>query len=253
MAKLGSDGLVIPQDVNSVISNTLGGVSISPAAGLGSRASTPDGRVYRYAQVGAASLVAGNLLQGQAPVTNHQGINPYIASGTTAAGTGTFQVQVTLGATQATAGFYTNGYLIVDSGSGDLGYTYSITGNTFATTSGTPFIYLGEPLVKALLTSDTVCLIPNPYSAVVQNPTSATGTPVGVALTAASTSYYCWIQTRGVCGVLGDSLTASAGQPIAPSTTTAGAITVGSTTFLIGNAIVASVSAKTRPAFLALE
>lgn len=250
MAKLGSDGLVIPQDVNVNAANSIAGVSFAPAAGLGSRASTPDGRVYRYAQVGAANLVAGNLLQGQTAVANHQGISPLVA-----AGTGTFQVQVTLGATAATAGFYTNGYLTIDSGSGDLGYTYSIVGNTAAASSGTPVILLGEPLVQALKTSDTVCLIPNPYSAIIQMPTTATGPAVGVALTAASASYYCWIQTRGPAGVLSDSTVALQGFSVMPSPNTAGCVTVSGTVtqYSVGNAIVAGVSAKTRPVFLSLE
>jgi len=99
MAKLGSDGLVIPQDVNATLPNTLNSQTMAPGTGLGSRASTPDGRVYRYAQVGASNLVAGNVIQGTAPVANHQHLTPLAA-----AGTGTYIVQVTTGATQTTAG-----------------------------------------------------------------------------------------------------------------------------------------------------
>ena len=106
-----------------------------------------------------------------------------------------------------------------------------------------------------LSTSDFVSLIPNPYSAVIQNPTTATGTPIGVALTAASASYYCWVQTRGVASVLSDATVAVQGAQVAPSTTTAGAITnLGTTTgYAVGSAIVAPVSARANPIFLTLE
>lgn len=252
MAKLGSDLLTVPQDVLATLPNTLNGVTTSPQAGLGSRATTPDGRVYRYAQAGTTTIVAGNLLQAAPAVANHQH-----SSVSVIAGTGTFQVVPTLGATAIVAGQYTNGYLIVDSGTNHLGYTYSIVNNSAAASSGTPTIYLGEPLVNALLTSDTVSLVANPYSAVVQMPTTITGTPVGVATVAASAAYYFWVQTRGPAGTLSDATVAAQGQGVIPSTTTAGAVTValatGTPTYLVGNAIVAGVSARTTPVFLTLE
>ena len=164
-------------------------------------------------------------------------------------------VVVTLGATAATAGQYTNGYMAIDTGSGHLGYTYSILNNTAGGSSGTITLYLGEPLVNAIATSDFVSLVPNPYSAVIQNPTSATGTPVGVATVSGSASYYCWVQTRGICSALADATVAAQGQAVAPSTTTAGAVTLAGTTtnYVVGQATVATVSARANPVFLTLE
>lgn len=243
MAKIGGDPQSAPVDVFTTTSN--------PQAAVGSRYVSPDGRVYRYAQFDLVNnLVAGNLLQGVTPVLNHQ--NNAVQ---TAAAVGATTVAVTLGATAATAGFYTNGVLIVNAGAGHLGWTYGIQTNTAGVLSGTCTITLTEPLQTALATSDKVCLVPNPYQGVVQNPTTTTGTPVGAAITPGTSAFYGYIQTRGLCAVLSDSLVAAKGQAIAPSTTTAGAVTLGTSTnfFEIGNSIVAGVSAETRPVFLTLE
>lgn len=243
MAKLSGDFQVVPQDIFSVLTTQQGP--------LGAKVTTPDGRVYRYAQFDKNNdVVAGNLLQSSPRVSNHQGINP-----TVAAVAGATSVTVTLGASAGTVNWYTNGFLVVDSGSGHLGYTYGVASNTSAASSGTIVVQLTEPLVTALATGDSVCLVPNPYQYVLQMPTTPTNTPAGVAVIAGSAASYGWIQTRGVVGVLSDATVTTIGQQIAPSTTTAGATTVAgtATTYAIGNALTAGVSAKTRPVFLTLE
>ena len=170
-------------------------------------------------------------------------------------------ILVTLGATNGTAGFYANGYLVVDSGSGHLGQTYSIVGNTTAASSGTMFVYLGEPLQTAIVAAtDTVSLVPNQYNGVIQSPTTITGTVAGVAVVAGSAGWYGYIQTRGVASVLADATVAAKGLPVTASTTTAGAVTViglvggTSTNYMtVGNAVVTTVSARANPVFLTLE
>lgn len=250
MAKIGSDPQSAPGDVFFT--------SQTPQATVGSRYVSEDGRVYRYAQFDPANnLVAGNLLQGVIPVLNHQHLT--VTTGATA-GMGSLgqlpSIVVTLGATAGTAGFYSNGYAVIDSGSGHLGQTYSILANTTAASSGTMIVYLGEPLVTAITAgTDTISLVPNQYNGVIQMPTTVTGVAVGAAVIAGTAGWYGYVQTRGIASVLSDALVAAKGQAIAPSTTTAGATTLGTTTnfFSVGNALVAGVSARANPVFLSLE
>ena len=242
MAKLGSDPLIAPSDIQ-VTSSTA-------QTTVGSRFSTPDGRIYRYVQFGTNTLVAGNLLQGPASIPNHQGVSPTVVSGT-----GTFLVTLTLGATAATAGQYSNGTLQVVSGAGHLGYSYTVVTNTAAPSSGTQCIVtLAEPLVNAIATGDTVSLTPNVYAGVQQSTTTVRQAPVGVALTNGSANFFGFIQTRGIAAVLSDANVAAVGLPVTQSLVTAGAVGVAfGTTVSLGYAQVLGVSAKTNPVFLQID
>lgn len=252
MAKIGSNPLSAPGDVFFV--------SPTPQATVGTRFESADGRVYRYAQFDPANnMVAGNLLQGVAPVLNHQHLTVPTGGGA-AAGMGPLgapvSLVVTLGATSGSAGFYSNGYAVVDSGSGHLGQTYSIVSNTTAASSGTMTIVLGEPLVTAITAgTDTISLVPNQYNGVIQNPTTMTGGAVGVAVIAGTAGWYGYVQTRGIASVLSDVTAPAKGLGVIPSTTTAGAIaTAGTaTSYVVGVATVAGVSARANPVFLTLE
>jgi hypothetical protein len=244
MAKIGSNPEIAPGDFYYT--------SVTPQATVGSRYDSADGRSYRYVQFGSTTnLVAGNLVQGAVSTANHQNIAP-----TANAGTGSYVVTVTLGATAATVGQYANGYLSVVTGTSHLGWTYSIVSNSAAPSSGTQcLITLAEPLQVALLTTDTVSLTPNPYTNVVQMPTTSQGIPVGVALTAGTINWYGYVQTRGPASVLSDATTAAIGTSVQPSTTTAGSVTqtAGTGAFYVGMPIVATVSARTNPVFLEIE
>lgn len=250
MAKIGGDPQSAPGDVFSV--------SITPQATVGSHYVSEDGRGYRYAQFDPANaLVAGNLLQGVVPVLNHQHLT--VATGASA-GMGSLGQQpsivVTLGATSGSAGFYSNGYAVVDSGSGHLGQTYSIQSNTTAASSGTMLVVLGEPLQTAIVAgTDTISLVPNQYNGVIQMPTTQTGGAVGVAVIAGSAGWYGYVQTRGIASVLSDVSAPAKGLGVIPSTTTAGAIATAGTTnsYTVGIASVAGVSARANPVFLTLE
>jgi hypothetical protein len=250
MAKIGGDPQATPGDVFAT--------SITPQATVGSHYVSEDGRGYRYAQFDPSNnLVAGNLLQGVIPVLNHQHLT--VATGASA-GMGSLgqnpSIVVTLGATSGSAGFYSNGYAVVDSGSGHLGQCYSIVSNTTAASSGTMTIVLGEPLQTTIVAgTDTISLVPNQYQGVIQNPTTVTGVPVGVALTAGTAGWYGYIQTRGIASVLADANVAAKGIAVQGSTTTAGSVTAtnGTSFFIVGNAVVATVSARANPVFLTLE
>jgi len=163
---------------------------------LGERVETSDGRVFRYAQAGAAQLVAGNVVQAPAQVTTHKAMTPV------AAAIGATSVTATLGATNAvTANQYADGYLIVAVTPGN-GYAYRISSHPAAAASAACVFTLAEPLNVALTTSSRVSLQANPYKGVIQAPTTLTGTPAGIAVFPAAANEYCWIQTRGLAPVL---------------------------------------------------
>ena len=155
------------------------------------------GRTYRLAKVGASTLVVGNVLQGPAQVTTHQTMTP------SAAAIGATAVTATLGATNATtADQYAGGFLVVDTTPGN-GYAYVIASHPAAAASAACVFTLAEPVKVALTTSSRVSLCANPYNGVIQSPvTTLTGVPVGVAIFAALTGEFCWIQTKGVAAVL---------------------------------------------------
>lgn len=183
---------------------------------LGARATTGDGRVFRYALAGGTALVPGTLLQSAAEVTNHQGLTP------SAAAIGATSVTVTLGATAATANQYSEGFLMVTITPGQ-GYQYKIKSHPAAGSGATLVLTLEDPIVVALTTSSRVDLVANPYSSVIINPTTATSAPIGVAVTAVTAAQYGWIQTGGVACILNDG-GSTVGTNVSASNATAGAV-----------------------------
>lgn len=186
---------------------------------LGTRGESKDGRMFRYAKAGGTALVAGNLLQSPAEITNHAGLTP------AAAAIGATTVTVTLGGTAATANQYAEGYLCTSTTPGH-GYTYKIKSHPAADASATLVLTLEDPLVVALTTASTVDMCLNPYAGVIQSPTTETGVPVGVANFVMTDAYYGWIQTAGVASVLCQG-TLAIGETAVVSNGTAGAVEAG--------------------------
>lgn len=191
-----------------------------PEHDLGSKLVSDDGREFRYAKAGASALVRGNLLQAPAEVTNHQNLAP---TATTAIGA--MSLTVTLGATAATANQYAGGYVVVTVTPG-LGQMVKIRSHPAADSAATLTVALDEPLSVALTTTSRVDLVPNPYNGVVQNPTTATSAPVGVATKNITAGYYGWVQTKGAANVTTEG-TIVVGAMVVASNGTAGAVEDG--------------------------
>jgi hypothetical protein len=211
MTQLTSDLLVTAQELFSS--------SSTKEHALGERAVSADGRRFRYALCGGTTLVVGNLLQSPAEVTAHQDLTP------TAAAIGATAVTVTLGATLATANQYTNGYLVVTATPGE-GYMYKIKSHPAADASATLelTLYTEDALQVAVTASSTIDLVLNPYSGVIANPTTATGSIVGAAVYPIATTEYGWIQTGGSAALLDDGTGVGVGVNVSASNGTAGAI-----------------------------
>lgn len=216
MSTLKGQGILI--EYNDVFTSTT-----TTQTDLGSMATTGDGRRYRYAYTGASALVAGNLIQSPAFIANHIQLTP-----TQAQVVGDTSLIVTLGATLASANQYAGGYAVVtvDSGTGGLkGYQYQIKGHAAAALSTALTVNLADPLLNALTTSAKVDLVLNQFNGVIQYPTTATGSAVGVATWAPALNVYAWIQCGGLGNILNDAGgTITVGNNIVPSTSVAGAV-----------------------------
>ena len=183
---------------------------------LGARSTTGDGRIFRYAKAGAVDLVPGKLQQAPVEITNHQNLTP------AAAAIKATSVTVTLGATAVTANQYAEGWLLVTVTPGQ-GYQYKIKSHPAAALSASLVLTLEDPIVVALTTSSRVDLILNPFSGVIVNPTTATSSAVGVAVTAITAAQFGWIQTGGVATLLADGAL-TVGVNVSASNAIAGAV-----------------------------
>ncbi len=245
-----ADILVSPQDLFTTVSNVagVGPYSTNAPTQLGQRATTGDGRIFRFIQAGASNLAAGKLMQETATVANHQNL----VSTTQAVGDTT--VTVTLGGTAATLNQYAGGYAIVIAGTG-VGQILKIASNPAqATTTGTVVLTLDDPFLIATATADTkISLIPPPYNGVVVNPATPTGSPVGVTIVAITALYYGWMQTRGIGTCLNDGGT-TIGLGLATSGAVAGAVkTKWATLGQVGWATFTGVDTQYSPLWLNID
>lgn len=240
MAKFTSDVQVLPSSLRSNVS--------TPEVQLGAKASTPDGRVFRYVKAGAAALVPGKVYDAPIEVANHT--NATVVSGAA----GATAVTLTLGATAATANQYAGGVLVVNDVTGE-GQTFTIKSHPAADSGASLVVTLedDEPIVTALTTSSQATLVQNAYNGVVLHATTEVSFPVGVAHTAITEGQYGWIQTHGPISAL-CAATTGIGQSCAASDTTAGAYEIGDGILpVIGYAIRAGVATEYNPIFLTID
>lgn len=206
--RLGPSGSIAAGDL------TLNSSSIQDI--LGAFYQSPDGRGFRYCRAGGTALVPGKLQQSPVEDTAHQDLAP------AAAAIGATEVTVTLGASAVTANEYAGGYLLgtVTPGQGQM---YLISGHPAADASATCVLTLADPLIVALTTSSRLDMVLNAYTALVVNPTTATSSPAGVAVTAITASYYGFLQVSGPANVLNDG-GSTVGTNVSASNATAGAV-----------------------------
>lgn len=224
--------------------------TVSPSeAVLGQIASTPGGRKFRYCLVGASALVPGKVYQAPAEITNHQDLTP-----TAATAIGDTSITVTLGATAATANQYAGGWVVVTTGTG-AGYQYRISSHPAAALSSTLTLTLDDAILVATNASTTrVDLVLNPYSGVIVNPTTASGSVAGVAVYAAAAGTYAWLQTGGPAAVLADGANA-VGAELVASNAVAGAVedATGTAQAVIGTSMTGCADTEYGAVFLTID
>lgn len=217
---------------------------------LGSIGYSIVGNMYRYALVGAAPFVPGNIYQQAAIDTAFvdlavQTAAPLRTSGVAPAFNSS--VALTLGASPTTLYQFVGGRAVVSTGTG-IGTQYTIANHTVTAAAGIATFTFEEQIYVALTTSSKMTLIRNPYYNNVISPIAPTGFTTGIAITAAPAGTYTWLGTHGVFGALSDATLGAVGNGISPSTTTAGSITKAVTLKdSIGYFIVTPVSAQVEP------
>jgi len=184
---------------------------------IGTLAYTRDGRKFRYAEGGAADIVAANALVAADPIANHQSCAVAVA-----AAIGDRKIKLTIGATALTADQYVDGYATVEDGTGE-GYIYQISGNQASAGSTDVWVYLKDPIEVALPTTSEVSMDYNLFANVVISATDQADAPAGIAHMAVDVSEasYFWVQTGGPAATWGDEATA-AGDMLTTGTGTAG-------------------------------
>ena len=189
----------------------------APTHDLGTKVYTSDGRGYRYIKAGDTALVVGNVVQGPAEVT----ANLQLSIAAVAVGAKTI---TTTSTPTLTKNQYAGGYVVIAITPG-LGNIYKIKSHP-AVTAAVVTITLEDPVQVALTTDSKIDLANDPYNGVIQNPSSATGAVVGVAVKAITAAQYGWVQVEGPCPVLAQGALAIGGTAVA-SNGTAGAAEAG--------------------------
>ena len=184
---------------------------------LGTRGTTPDGRVFYYARNGSAAITTAGMLVDAAAAFAIAAHDMDVPANANAAGTTAVSVEVPT--TDLTKDQYADGYLIFNDGPGE-GEVYRIKSHPAhdASDDNTVILTIDEPdgLRTATTTSSLFGIFVNPYSAVKiidGDGTMETGA-LGVTTIPMTASYYGWIQTAGIgsvaigaaVGVVGDGL-----------------------------------------------
>ena len=247
MARLTPNTNNAPVDLFQSLAAASAGNAQQGGTALGSMITGGDGREFRWCYAGGVTLVAGQLQQSPAQVTNHENLVVVQAQAI-----GDTQITVTLGGTAATANQYAGGYAQIYTSTG-AGIQYQIGSHAAqATTTGNLVLNLIDPILVAITTSSTVSLVANPYNGIIVNPATASSSPVGVAPWALTTATYGWVQVHGAAVCLNDSGTAI-GLGVAPSASVAGAVkTMAATIPQVGYALQVGTDTKYCAIFLTL-
>jgi len=185
---------------------------------LGTSMELPDGSVYKYSTAGE-TIGAGELCMQAAGVGNHDMdlVTPAIVA------IGSSTITVTLGATEATANQYKDGYIYVNDADGE-GHIYRIKSNPAADSGANLTVTLanGETVAEALSTSSLTGLMANAYSAVeLWDVNDIDGIPVGVAATEIASGSYGWLQAWGYAACLSGATVPVLGSAVMPADTAA--------------------------------
>ncbi len=221
-------------------------------------------------QNGTVALTPGKLIQSAAETTAFEKLAMTVPTAQPATA-GTTAILVTNGATVLNVNQFQGGYIVTASATG-LGQILKIASHQAAAASATFVVTTEDPIQTTLDATTTVSLVMNPYSSVIINPTTPSGTPVGVSLyniaasTAASynattgalttngVAQYGFICCHGVVAVLMDADASGVGVGVGPSDLTAGAVgtEVAGTQSHVGITQQTSTSAQYVPVYLTL-
>ena len=187
---------------------------------LGTRAVTPDGRVFRWALAGGTAIEAGKLVQTLAEIGSSVHVNGLTVVNATV--TGVTTITVTMATTPVAANVYADGDLVIDTSPGQA--MYRIKSHQAADSGAdAEFTLYDSDEIKNALTSGTtlVGFRRNPYTSVIITPTTVTGVCIGVTPINVAIGAYFWLQTWGPALVNMDQ------APVAGKRVIAGILSVG--------------------------
>ena len=186
---------------------------------LGTRAQTPDGRVFYYAKNSSAAITpAGKICDGIAAVAAHD--MDVAATAATSAGSTTVSLEVPT--TDLTLNQYADGYLLINDGPGQ-GEVYRIKSHPAhdASDDNTVIFTIDEPdgIRTALTTSSLFGVAYSPYKdlKIIDGDGTMTTGPLGVNPIPVTASYYFWLQTAGISSVLSGAAVAVVGDAVGVS------------------------------------
>jgi len=230
MSSLKPDIMVNPGDLFSQIAPTAGTVPYNTSIPeLGTRSVTGDGREFRYVSAGASNLIIGQLHSAAAIQSNYTDVTAVAIAANATSGTLTVSTGTAVTANQFAGGYYTT-YGTVANGGGQI---LKIASNAAVSASGTTLTFtLEEGPATAITTSATVTIVPPQFAALVQTPTTVTGTPAGIAVTSLTALYYGWVQVKGLANALIAGTPAIGTGLSAPNAGTAGTLQVTAATLM---------------------
>ena len=188
---------------------------------IGQTGITPDGSIFRYAEIGATVGVANKMYQSEGPTANWLS-----QAATTALVVGDTTIGFTDGGTAVAVNELAGGTVLVEE-TDDLGHIYRIKSNTVSAGAAAFILTLENgvtvQVAVAVAGGNVLSLIKNPYKDIIIAPTTLTTTVVGIPRVIIAANAYGWVQTRGVasCLVAG---TMVVGRAVSPATAAAGAL-----------------------------
>ena len=171
----------------------------------GQRMELPDGRIYRGALEAGNGLESCNMTEAEVEATFVTlAIQTALVAGDTA-------IKLTNATTFLALNEAKGGYVTVwlAGPPPTNSQTFRIWSNNKTVSGGvttaTLVLWPGLKVKEAISTSGKGSIALNPWRNIIVAPTTApTGFATGVTLVDVTASYYCWLQTRGVCGVVVD-------------------------------------------------
>ena len=209
---------------------------------LGDVKEMEDGRKFRLCHNSTAGALApGYLVQSKIEAGNLTGLT---VATTVAAGATSLSVTVDASHEALSVNELKDGYLVVDTGSGELGHARKIKANTAAAAEANTTITFYDALTDSITDTSTVAWVYPIYKNVIANVISAKPIGVTVCDVAASTStvpVFFWAQVAGPCAVLctgtvtrGYQVAAITGGGVSNHSTTAAHIGVAMQSFSTG-------------------
>jgi len=163
---------------------------------LGTRAVTPDGRVFRWALAGGVAIEAGKLVQTMAEIHSSVFVNGLTVINATV--TGVTTITVTMATTILAADTYKDGYMYIDTSPGQAMYRVKSHQAAVSGADAEFTLYESDEIKNALTSGTTlVGFKRNPYTSVIITPTTITGRVIGATPINVAIGGYFWLQTWG--------------------------------------------------------